>query len=181
MLHANCLPFQNVCWHFYPACKELINFSQKKKKKTKKEKLGKGKAGNRITSTNTHLKQNRKKKSIYNKFNATYGTSSWKTTKYLSQRITKPTIRPMWPAKTQLSLHIHPVQARVHRLSLFCSPEAVEDTWSAKTDQTTQMCRLIWVFAGHTSLIVGFVLHWLKFYKKKKKFVFKIQLVSSSF
>ena len=32
---------------------------------------------------------------------------------------------------------------------------------SAKTGQTVQMCRLISVFAGPTSLIVGFVVCWL--------------------
>ena len=33
--------------------------------------------------------------------------------------------------------------------------------WTVKTDQTGQMPRLIWVFAGHTCHFVGFVMRWL--------------------
>ena len=33
---------------------------------------------------------------------------------------------------------------------------------STKIDQTAQMRRLIWVFAGHKTLIVGLVVDWLK-------------------
>ena len=46
---------------------------------------------------------------------------------------------------------------------------------SAKTDQTGQMPRLMWVFAGRTGQLVGFVILQLKYfliianYKKKKK------------
>ena len=38
---------------------------------------------------------------------------------------------------------------------------AIERT--AKTDQTGRMPRLIWVFAGRTCLIVGFVVTWLRY------------------
>ena len=34
---------------------------------------------------------------------------------------------------------------------------------SEDSDQTARMRRLIWVFAGRTSLIVGFVVRWLKY------------------
>ena len=37
---------------------------------------------------------------------------------YLNQRTTKPTIRPVWPAKTEICLYIHPY-SKGSRLSLF--------------------------------------------------------------
>ena len=70
----------------------------------------------------------------------------------VSQRAIKPRIRPLWLAKTQVSLYTH-IMARIHVHPSLDSPEAVEatcDQWKLWSD-----C------AGRTSLIVGFVAHWL--------------------
>ena len=45
-----------------------------------------------------------------------------KQEKHLSQRTTKPTIRPVWPTQTQISIYIHPVWIRVLFLSQFGWP-----------------------------------------------------------
>ena len=39
--------------------------------------------------------------------NLTLNSDAASTYKHMSQRTTKPTIRPVWPAKTQISLYIH--------------------------------------------------------------------------
>ena len=77
---------------------------------------------------------------------------------YMSRCTTKPTKWLVRPAKTQISLGIRPVWAES---SLF----AWRHLWTLATywahsedsDQTGQMPRLIWVFAGRTGQVVGFV------------------------
>ena len=85
--------------------------------------------------------------------------------KLMNQRMTKATIRLVLPAKTQVSLHIHPAWQRLLFIPLWT-------TWRLKkahaisgdSDQPARMRRLIWVFAGRTSIVVGFVVRWLSFY-----------------
>ena len=67
----------------------------------------------------------------------------------MSRTVAKPTIWDMLPAKTQISLGIPPVWSE----SSLCAQWVAEDPsfmWTAKTDQTGQMPRLIWVFSGRT-------------------------------
>ena len=81
---------------------------------------------------------------------------------HLSRLTTKPIKWHVHPAKTQISLGIHPVWSE----SSLCAQ------WVAKhpsflhadsedSDQTGPMPRLIWVFAGRTLHFVGFVMRWL--------------------
>ena len=81
---------------------------------------------------------------------------------YMSQYTTKPAIRPVRPAKTQISLYIHPVWQGFSFTPLRIVQRLYKaNAISKDSDQIVWMCRLILVFAGHTSLIVGFVVHWL--------------------
>ena len=83
-----------------------------------------------------------------------------KKTKELPHDKTKKiTVRP---AKTHISLGIRPVNE-----SLLCGQWVAKDTVilqadSEDSDQTGQLPRLIWVFAGRTCHFVGFVMRWLK-------------------
>ena len=68
--------------------------------------------------------------------------------------------------KTQISLGIRPVWSE----SLLCAQWVAKDPSflhvdckKKKPDQTGQMPRLIWVFAGRTYHFVGFVMRWLIF------------------
>ena len=79
----------------------------------------------------------------------------------MSGLMTKPTKWHVRPAKTQISLGIRPVW-----------PESLLDTqWVAKdpsflhadSEDSYQMRRLIWVFAGHTCHFVGFVMMQLNY------------------
>ena len=79
-----------------------------------------------------------------------------------SRLMIKPTKWPVRPAKTQISLGIHPVWSE----SLLCAQWVAKDPSflqadSEDSDQTGRMLRLIWVFAGHTDHFVGFVMTWL--------------------
>ena len=64
--------------------------------------------------------------------------------------------------KTQISLGIHSVWSEsslyVHWVAK--GPRLI--MWTEKTDQTGQMPKLIWIFAGCTGHFVGFVMMWLK-------------------
>ena len=87
-------------------------------------------------------------------------TMLWTTgPRYMSQPMRKPKIRGVTSKDSDQPLH-PPSMARVFVSPPFDSPEAVEGTWSAKTDQTAWMHRLIWVVTGSTSLIVGYVMRW---------------------
>ena len=67
----------------------------------------------------------------------------------MSHRTTKPTKWQVHPAKTQNSLGIRPVR----------SEPSLCAQWVAKDPRFLQrMPRLIWVFPGHTSHFVGFVM-----------------------
>ena len=79
--------------------------------------------------------------------------------------MTKPTKWHVHPAKTQISLVIHPVWSE----SSPCAQLVTKDPSflhadSEDSDQTGRMPRLIWVFAGCTCHFVGFVTRWLKFF-----------------
>ena len=81
----------------------------------------------------------------------------------LSPNITN---EPSWhvrQAKTQISLGIRPVWSE----SLLCAQRIANDPSflhadSEDSDQTGRMPRLIWVFAGRTCHLVGFVMRRLK-------------------
>ena len=66
----------------------------------------------------------------------------------LNQRMTKPTKWHVRPAKTQISLGIHPVWSVFAVLML----KSLDTHWahSKDSDQSGQMPRLIWVLAGCT-------------------------------
>ena len=76
----------------------------------------------------------------------------------MSHDMTKPT---MWlrPAKTQISLGIRPVWSE-SSLSAWRNVGSLATHWvhSEDSDQTGQMPRLIWVFAGRTLILL--VLSW---------------------
>ena len=81
----------------------------------------------------------------------------------MSRHMTKPTVKPVWPAKTQISLYSHPVWQGFRFILLWTARRLLNHKWSAKTDQTVQMGRLIWVFAGRTWHFAGFIMGWLKY------------------
>ena len=76
------------------------------------------------------------------------------------------------PAKTQISLGIHPVwlELGIHPVwleSSLCTQWVAKDPSflhvdSEDSDQTGQMPRLIWVFAGQTYHFVGYVVRRFK-------------------
>ena len=75
----------------------------------------------------------------------------------MSQRMTKHIIWSLWPAKTQISLCISPVWQGFLSILLWIDWRMWKaHAISEDSDQTARMRRLIWVFAGRTSLIVGF-------------------------
>ena len=79
--------------------------------------------------------------------------------RYLSRCMTKQTIWPVRPAKTQVSLGIHPVWSEFS----LCSQWVAKDLKflhvdSEDSDQTGRIPRLVWVFAGCTGNTVGFVM-----------------------
>ena len=91
-------------------------------------------------------------------FEGTFLTLQLKKSLYMGQRTTKPTTRPMWPAKTQISLYIHSVWKGFSLVSLWIAKRLLKvQAISEDTDQTARMRRLVWVFAGGTSVIVCFV------------------------
>ena len=88
-----------------------------------------------------------------------------KTSKtHMSQRTTKPKIRLVRPVKTQISLRIRAVSSESLLIAdAFYSLRAIQRGMKLNDNicHTGWMYRLIWVFAGHTGLIVGFVMYWL--------------------
>ena len=83
---------------------------------------------------------------------------------YTKWAATKPTKWSVRPAKTQISLGIHPVWSG----SCQCAQWVAEDPMflhadNKASDQTGQMPRLIWVFAGRKGHVVRFVMRWLKY------------------
>ena len=73
--------------------------------------------------------------------------------------MTKSTKRPGCPAETQISLGVCPVWSE-SSLSAWRNIGPLTIYWahSGDSDQTGQMPRLIWVFAGRTCHFFGFVL-----------------------
>ena len=82
----------------------------------------------------------------------------------MSQRMTKPTKWHVRPAKTHISLGIHPVWSE-SLLSAWRKLGSLTTHWaySEGSIQTGRMPRLIWVFAGRTCHFVGFVMCWLMY------------------
>ena len=83
----------------------------------------------------------------------------------LSLCTTKPTKWPVHPGKTQISLGIRPDWSE----SSLSAPWVAKDpmvlhTNSEDSDQTRQIPRLIWVFAGCTGHFVGFVVSRLRWW-----------------
>ena len=83
---------------------------------------------------------------------------------HMSRSMTKPTMWPVHPAKTQISLGIHPVWSE-SSLSAWRNLWSLATHWvhSKDSDQTGWMPRLIWVFVGHIWHFVGFVMPWLNY------------------
>ena len=77
----------------------------------------------------------------------------------MSRLMTKPTKWHERPAKTQISLGIHPGWSE-SSLSAWRKLGSLATHWthSKDSDQTGRMLRLIWVFAGRTDHFVGFVM-----------------------
>ena len=97
--------------------------------------------------------------------------SLWLFQNNLSQRTTKPTIRLVQPAKNsdQLAYPRSLIRVFTDRVCLLQStgyPKRINENCC----HIWWMYRLIWVFAGHTGLIVGFVVHWLYYYHVFDKF-----------
>ena len=85
-----------------------------------------------------------------------------------------PTKWYVCPAKTQISLGIHPVWSE----SSLCTQWLAEDPVflhadSADSDQTGRMPRLIWVFAGSEDHFIGFIVRWLICWFITLFFIFK--------
>ena len=76
---------------------------------------------------------------------------------HLSRLMTKPTKWTVRPAKTQMSLGMHPVWSE-SSLSAWRNSGPLTTYWahSEDSDQTWRMPRLIWVFAGCTGHIGWF-------------------------
>ena len=77
----------------------------------------------------------------------------------MCHRTTKPTKWPVRPAETQISLGIRPVWSE----SSLCAQWVVKGPMflfavSEASDQNGPMPRLIWVFAGCTGHLIGFVM-----------------------
>ena len=71
---------------------------------------------------------------------------------YLSKHTTKPTLKPVWPASTLISLYIHPVCLGFLLILLWIAWRLQKaHVISKDSDQSAQMCRRIWGFAGCTS------------------------------
>ena len=84
---------------------------------------------------------------------------------HLSRLMTKPSNWPVRPAKTQISLGIHPVWSE----SSLCVQWVAKDPRflhadNEDSDPTGLMPRLIWVFAWCTCNFVGFVLSQLIYF-----------------
>ena len=105
----------------------------------------------------------------------------------ISQCMTKLTMRLVQPAKTQISLPICTVWSESLLISCaFYSLPAIHRGMNKNLCHTGWMNRLIWVFAGHTGLIVGFVVCWLKSIicaqaKSKANIRFLLTLLSLNF
>ena len=74
---------------------------------------------------------------------------------YLIHLMTKPIKWPVCPAKTQISLGIHPVWSE-SSLSAWRKPGSLATHWmDSESDQTGRIPSLIWVFAEHTVILLG--------------------------
>ena len=84
-------------------------------------------------------------------------------TYHISRRTTKPTISPVCPAKLRSACTSSMARVLVYPLSIAWRQQKAH-VISEYSDQTARMRKLIWVFAGRTSFIVGFVMRWLLLY-----------------
>ena len=72
--------------------------------------------------------------------------------------------RPVHPAKTYISLGIHPVWSESSLCTLWATKDPIFlHADSEDSDQTGQMPRLIWVLTGRTGHFVGYFMLWLIF------------------
>ena len=99
---------------------------------------------------------------------------------YLSRIMTKPTKWHVRPEKTQISLGICSVWSE-SSLSAWRKPGSLATNWAhtEDSDQTGQMPRLIWVFAGRTCHFVGFVMRRL-IYRKQPENILNCQRNANS-
>ena len=77
--------------------------------------------------------------------------------------MTKPTVRLLWPAKTQIRPRIRTVWSDSSLIACaFYSLQAIQRGINKKYCHTGWAYRLIWIFACHTGLIVGFVVRFCR-------------------
>ena len=81
----------------------------------------------------------------------------------VSRRTIKSTIRLVRPAKTQIRLRIRAVWSESSMIASLLQPLGNPTRDKRELCHTRWMYRLIWVFVGHTGLIVGFVVRWLNY------------------
>ena len=74
----------------------------------------------------------------------------------------------MGPGKTQISLHIHAVWSVFADHICLLQPPCYSKRDKREPLPYWVMYRLIWVFVGHTGLIVGFLMRWLRGKWKKE-------------
>ena len=89
--------------------------------------------------------------------------SSFLSRQLMSRLMTKPTKWLLRPAKTLISLGIRPVWSEFSLWALWVAKDpSFLHADNEDSDQTRQMPKLIWVFAGRTCHLVGFVMRRLK-------------------
>ena len=76
-----------------------------------------------------------------------------KKIKEMSHGVAFPTRLHMQPANTQINLHVHAVITLQGNLWVAKNPSVF--SWTAKTDQTVQLHRHIWVFPWSTCYLEG--------------------------
>ena len=88
----------------------------------------------------------------------------------MRQLTTKPTKWYVRPAKTQISLGIHPVSESSLSAWRKLGSLAAHRTHSEDSGQTGRMPKLIWVLAGRTDHFFCFVVRWLKWNEVHENF-----------
>ena len=85
---------------------------------------------------------------------------------HFSQRMTKSAIRPVQPAKTQITMRVRGVWSDSSLIACaIYSIRAILREMNKNPCHTVWLYRLIWIFAGPTHLIVGFIVRLLSAYR----------------
>ena len=84
--------------------------------------------------------------------------------KQIELALKKSTMILVWPGQTQISLRIRTAWSKSSLITCaFHSLWTTERGIQENPCHTLWMYRLIWGFAGHSGLIVGFVVRWIKY------------------